>query len=299
MNRDLLAFIAVSYGLAVLVAAGGAALADGAGDAGGPLLLLVRVVYMFTPMAGAVVARRLAGGPVWEPLGARVGLSRWLFAGPVIAIATCLLAVGTSLLLPDVRFTPGMEGLFERLAATLPPEKVAEARAAVDALPIHPFFLAIPQAFGAGLTINAFAAFGEEVGWRGYLTPRLGKLGFWGASGVTGLIWGFWHAPIILLLGHNYPDHRVAGVFLFAVVCVLLAPMHTLVATKGRTTWAAATCHGTINAAAGLPLLVLGGGTDLTVGVQGIGGVLALVVVNTGLFAWIGRGPEVGERAGA
>ena len=36
-------------------------------------------------------------------------------------------------------------------------------------------------------------------------------MGFLKTSVLTGFIWGVWHAPIILQ-GHNYPQHPVAGV---------------------------------------------------------------------------------------
>lgn len=43
-------------------------------------------------------------------------------------------------------------------------------------------------------------ALGEELGWRGYLLPRLtAALGSWWALPLTGLLWGLWHLPVIFL----------------------------------------------------------------------------------------------------
>jgi hypothetical protein len=40
------------------------------------------------------------------------------------------------------------------------------------------------------------AALGEEMGWRGFLYPRLlARLGWLGAAIIVGLIWGLWHLP--------------------------------------------------------------------------------------------------------
>lgn len=40
------------------------------------------------------------------------------------------------------------------------------------------------------------AALGEEMGWRGFLYPRLiPRLGWFGAAIVVGVIWGVWHLP--------------------------------------------------------------------------------------------------------
>lgn len=46
---------------------------------------------------------------------------------------------------------------------------------------------------------NAIPAFGEEIGWRGWLLPALRPMGIWPALLLSGAIWGIWHAPLILL----------------------------------------------------------------------------------------------------
>ena len=48
------------------------------------------------------------------------------------------------------------------------------------------------------------SALGEEIGWRGFLTPELAKfLPFTRVSLVTGAIWALWHYPIILFADYN------------------------------------------------------------------------------------------------
>ena len=64
--------------------------------------------------------------------------------------------------------------------------------------------LLVPLLIPFAMLMNTFFAFGEEYGWRGYLTPKLAKrMGWVGASLVVGALWGLWHAPV-LLLGHNF-----------------------------------------------------------------------------------------------
>ena len=41
---------------------------------------------------------------------------------------------------------------------------------------------------------------GEEIGWRGYLLPRLsGRVGLPAASLIVGVIWACWHLPFFFI----------------------------------------------------------------------------------------------------
>jgi membrane protease YdiL (CAAX protease family) len=47
-------------------------------------------------------------------------------------------------------------------------------------------------------------ALGEEIGWRGFLGPRLiGRLGFAWGSIVLGVVWAAWHLPLLLFADYN------------------------------------------------------------------------------------------------
>ena len=47
-----------------------------------------------------------------------------------------------------------------------------------------------------------FSHLGEELGWRGFLLPRLAaRQGPLRASLVVGLLWGLWHLPAFWLPG--------------------------------------------------------------------------------------------------
>lgn len=50
-----------------------------------------------------------------------------------------------------------------------------------------------------GATAGAVLAFGEEVGWQGFLVPRLYMMmSFTKTSLVRGLVWSVWHYPLII-----------------------------------------------------------------------------------------------------
>lgn len=113
--------------------------------------------------------------------------------------------------------------------------------------------------------INTALALGEELGWRGFLLPELLSLGQWRAILLSGIIWGFWHAPAILQ-GHNYPNNPVLGVFLMVVFTVLVGAFFSWLYLRTHSPWAPALAHGSLNATAGLPLLFL---TDVNMTIGG------------------------------
>jgi membrane protease YdiL (CAAX protease family) len=138
--------------------------------------------------------------------------------------------------------------------------------------------VAIQTAFAFTLApvINMLFTAGEELGWRGYLLPKLMPLGQWQAIVISNVIWGFWHAPAIIQ-GHNYPGYPILGVFMMIVFCVLLGTILSWLTLNTKSTWVAILAHGSVNAVAGLPVLFLQPGFNLA-----FGGTLAAPV------AWIG-----------
>jgi len=57
---------------------------------------------------------------------------------------------------------------------------------------------------------NLIPSLGEEIGWRGFLLPTLEPLGKARAAVLSGLIWGLWHTPMILLLGFLYGKEAIS-----------------------------------------------------------------------------------------
>lgn len=135
-------------------------------------------------------------------------------------------------------------------------------------LPVSTSTLVLIQIAQAALLapfINIIFALGEEIGWRGFLLPRLMPLGQWQALIISGIIWGLWHAPAIAQ-GHNYPDHPILGILLMTVFCILLGIIFGWMYLNTRSPWVAALAHGSLNAWAGLPFLFLKPGFDTALG---------------------------------
>ena len=142
--------------------------------------------------------------------------------------------------------------------------------------------LQLLQGLLLGPIINIFVTMGEELGWRGFLLPRLLPIGQWRAILLSGLVWGIWHAPVILQ-GHNYPQHPAWGVLLMTVSTVLLAVIFSWLYLATRSPWVAALAHASLNAWGGLPLLFLAAGFDTAYG--------GIIISMTG---WIVLGVVIG-----
>ncbi len=91
------------------------------------------------------------------------------------------------------------------------------------------------------------AALGEEIGWRGFLLPRLMPLGKGPAYILVGLLWGLWHAPLIWV-GFNYPGSPVAGIFMMCVQTSAFGLFLNEMTLHYRSVFLAAFIHGAINA---------------------------------------------------
>jgi membrane protease YdiL (CAAX protease family) len=254
-----------------------------------PAGLVMALIYMFIPMVIAIVVQKfIYRERLKQPLGISFKLNRWFIVAwllpPIIAFA----AIGVSLVFPGVQFSPEPETsrIFEHFSSILPAQRLEEFQSQAASLPFHPFWFGLLLGLIAGVTINAVAGFGEELGWRGLLQREFRFMGFWKSSAIIGVIWGIWHAPIILLWGHNYPEHPVAGIFMMTILTVLLAPIFSYVRLKAKSVIAAAILHGSLNATAALPMVVIKGGNDLTVGVAGLAGFIVLTIINIAIFIY-------------
>lgn len=243
---------------------------------------LMALAFMFTPMVSVIIIEKLfMKSRLTNVYALNFKWNRWWWIAWLSPLVIALAAFVAGLLIPGVKFTPEMEGLFDRFQNILTPEQMEQMRN--TPIPVHPFFLSIVQGLIAGITINALAGFGEELGWRGLMIKELSHLGFWKMSWVIGLVWGVWHAPVIMM-GHNYPDHPMAGVAMMILFCVLLSPFFTLVTIRSGSVIAAALLHGSFNALGGTSVMLLKGGNDLLIGTSGMAGMVVLLVLN--LIIW-------------
>jgi uncharacterized protein len=147
-----------------------------------------------------------------------------------------------------------------------------------------------------GPILGLVITFGEEYGWRGYLQSELFKLGRVRGVLLLGVIWGAWHAPIILM-GHNYPDHPLLGVALMTFYTTGLGIVLSFAVLKSGSVLLASFLHALANQAAAF-IVVLGfkpfdTATSFFIGVYGIAmlAVVSFLILRDPI--WRGKGSKL------
>lgn len=235
---------------------------------------LLSLVAMLLPMIAVIITQAVNKEQIFHGLDISFKINRWWGIGwllmPVLAVAV----LGMTLLMPGAVWSPDSEVVKAALASM--PEGVGLGAFIVITL-ISGLF--------AGLTVNAVFAFGEEIGWRGYLLKIFKGKTFLSTALWTGIIWGLWHAPIILN-GHNYPQHPVAGVFMMVGMCVFLTPIFMYFRLKSGSVIVPAIMHGTFNGVVGLSMILVTPANDLLYGGPGLAGLITLLLLDICLYLY-------------
>jgi len=240
-------------------------------------LIVLSAFYMFIPFVATIVTCILYKVPLGS-LALVKKPNRWFLAAWILPALLSFAALGLSLLLPGVEYSPSMEGVSRYYTA--PPNVPVEQ---FTLFGLSPVVSVLIMALISGPTVNALFAFGEEIGWRGFLQHEWARFSFWKMSFLIGIIWGIWHTPLILQ-GLNYPQHPLAGVGMMIIFTTLLSPLLSYIRMKTGSVAGAAIMHGTINAVSGISVAFAKGGSDLLVGLTGLSGFIVLFVANIVLF---------------
>lgn len=224
---------------------------------------------------------------VWFTVGA-------LIAPPVVVAVVALVSAGLGLVRLDLGGFSGFEEMIAAQTAGLDPV-LAEAMPPIGLLVVLQL-ASIPL----GALINSVFAFGEEIGWRGWLLPALRPLGVWPALLVSGAIWGLWHSPLILV-GYNFGYTDWRGVALMTAGCIAWGVLFGWVRLRTGSVWPVVLGHGALNAAAGLVVLLSAAGAEVDMGVVGPLGaiawaVIAVITVILVLCGQFRREPELAPR---
>ena len=229
---------------------------------------------MLIPMLAVILTQLIFKESVFKGLDISFKINRWWVIGWLLMPVIALLVVGVTLLMPGAEWAGDSEVI--QLALKSMPEGIGLWG-----------FIGITMLSGlvSGITINAVFGLGEEIAWRGYLMQIFKGKKFMVIVLWTGLIWGLWHAPIILN-GHNYPQHPEIGVLMMVVLCLLLTPMLMYFRLKSGSVIVPAIMHGTYNAVVGLSMILVTPANDLLYGGPGLAGMITLLLINICLFIY-------------
>jgi uncharacterized protein len=108
--------------------------------------------------------------------------------------------------------------------------------------------LAIPLYAVLGVISSTARALGEEIGWRGFLLPRLvGQFGFTLGCLMSGCIWAVWHYPGLLLADYNAGTQPAFALTCFTLMVIADAYILGWLRLKSGSLWPAAILHASHN----------------------------------------------------
>ena len=286
-------FYGIALGWSCLVA--GALFILGQRDlsgAAGPTLLtaVLALLYMPAPLVAALIVGRLDHRPALIRTtfdGFARKLPRLLVVAVIVVPATAATMIGVTWLAGNVLGLSGpgivlfgQNDLVANALTLLPAQDAAQVAALSAAIP--PFWgligLALGGALLAGFTINGLFAFGEEYGWRGWLADELRPLGAFWTNVVTGVLWGVWHAPLILL-GFNYGTYARIGTIFMIALCIPFSFLLWRAREVTGSLLAPAVLHGAFNGFAGIFTVLLVDANQVVAAPVGLIGAGSIAVV--------------------
>lgn len=253
--------------------------------------VLIAVLYMPAPAYATLILQKLVYRGTLTPYGFTLkNLSiRWLLITTVgfawfIVLGT-FVVIG---LLGNVFGLPAF-GRIDFSEAALLHQVTVFMRGAIGDLPPHTpippvviFVLSFLQSVIAAFTLSLPFTIGEELGWRGLLLRETQELGFLRSNLFIGVVWGLWHAPIIVQ-GHNYPGHPVAGIFMMTVFTASLSFPMAYCRFKSRSILGPSALHGMFNSQGMLTVFFVVGANPLVGFVAGVAGIAVILLLTLGI----------------
>lgn len=256
--------------------------------------LLLPTAYMFGPAIANLLTRLVTkegkANLLLEPKFSHKRWVQWLLAWVLPCTLTILGLVLFFLFLPQY-YDPALTALSRQLEAS--------GATRVSSLWLVLILQAL-QALILAPLLNSVSTFGEEFGWRGYLQIKLMPLGPRKAILLTGLIWGVWHWPLILM-GHNYGLDYFGAPFLgslamvwFTVVVGVLLGWLTV---RSESVWPAIIAHAGLNGIAALGILLVKGEPSPLLGPapSGLLGGLGFTLAAALILVWPGSLKDTGS----
>lgn len=153
------------------------------------------------------------------------------------------------------------------------------------------FGLQLPLFASVGVIASLASATGEEIGWRGFLLPRLtSQFGFTLGCFFSGCIWAVWHYPLLLWANYNAGTSPAYALTCFTLMVIGCAFIMGWLRLRSGSLWPCAMLHASHN------LFIQGIFDRLTAPVgralyvtTEFGAGLVLTVGATAVFFWLRR----------
>ena len=209
---------------------------------------LMLIYSMLCPALSVIITRKITNegydmtGPKSMKLGIDLRNKKWIFY--ILAF-----------ILPIVYFDLGELTYYAIFPKTLDFSQLNNL-----GIPKKLLFL-LPLSVIASTFIFSFGALGEEIGWRGYLYPKLEELfGTTKAVIIGGIIWGVWHYPALYAghnFGHNYIGEPWTGFIVFTIFTIVVGAILYYFTKRTDSVWGAAFMHAANNAFSSATILGL------------------------------------------
>jgi len=154
-------------------------------------------------------------------------------------------------------------------------------------LPV-PFIIGLLSKMLLVFPLIFFAVLGEEIGWSGFLTPKLSKISSVAATSlIVGGYWAIWHFPAIIGGIYGYGTPLWIALPGFTLVIIGLSFLRTILTLKSESLWPGVILHASHNLYAMeifYNLTVKGGYTSYLVSETGI--FLGIVYIIVAMIFW-------------
>lgn len=288
MQRRILSFLGLAFGISWAVSALGVVFQV---DVEHPAYIALAAAFMLGPALAALVQWKVIEREPWGTVGLHPSLVRWrrmaftvllgILIIPVALVVTMLIGDGMGVG-PFGHAEISSQHFTIRLMVLLGQHGMKAGSTLTERLASLPGVVILGvlllSAVVSAFTVNLPFMLGEELGWRGYLYSATTTWSPAQRIGLTGPVWGVWHAPLIAM-GHNYPGYPIAGIVLMIVFCTLLAILFDHTRRRVNSVWGACVLHGIINGTAGAFGLFAWDGHVLVGSPAGMAGCIAIAVL--------------------
>lgn len=236
---------------------------------------------MWGPGLAALLTCRLSGRPIGS-LGWAWGAWRWQALSYLWPLAVCGISYG-------VVYASGLGGFPNPATVAGLRRSLGWPGAATWAVVSGWFVLFATTGFVRGVA----SALGEEIGWRGFLTPILHRrYGFTRGALLTGAAWTIWHFPIMFFSNYDSATPLWFATPCFVVEVLSLAVIMAWIRMRSGSLWTGALAHSSINLfnQGYFAPLTSPRGTVTAYVTDESGIVLPLVLLVVAVFVWTKRG---------